>query len=90
MRCVGRIVGWRSRDTWWWNEEVMEAVSSKKEAHMAMSQNSTEENKRRYRSMKNKAVLKAMREMAEEALTELLNCPNGMFRLVNGLIPSSK
>ena len=60
--------------TWWWNEEVMGAVSRKKEAHKAMCQNSTEENKRRYESMKNKAkiaVSKATREKAEEALTEL-------------------
>ena len=50
---------------------------------MAMSQNSTEENKRRYKSMKNKAnkaVSKAMREKAEEVHNELQNCPNGMFR----------
>ena len=83
-------MGWRCRDTWWWNEEVTEAVSSMKEAHMAMSQSSTEENKRRYGSMKNKAVSKAMREMVEGALTELLNCPNGMFGLVNLLIPICK
>ena len=35
--------------------------------------------------MKNKAVSQAMREKAEEALTELQNCPKGMFRLVKGL-----
>ena len=40
--------------------------------------------------MKNKAATKAMREMAEEALTELQNCPNGMFRLVKGLKTDSK
>ena len=29
MRCVGKR-GWRSKgDTWWWNEEVKEAVSRK-------------------------------------------------------------
>ena len=45
--------GRRSKgDTWWWNEEVKEAVSIKKEAHKAKCQNSTEENKRRYKSMK--------------------------------------
>ena len=51
----------------------MEAVSRKKEALKAMCWNSTEENKRRYKSMKNKAkkaVSKAMREKAEEALIE--------------------
>ena len=44
---------------------MKEAVSRKKEAHKAMCQNSTEENKGRYESMKNKAnkaVSKAMRE----------------------------
>ena len=40
-------------DAWWWNEEVKEAVSRKKDAHKAMCWNSTEENKRRYESMKN-------------------------------------
>ena len=52
------------RDIWWWNEEAKEAVSWKKDAHNAMCQNSTEENKKRYKSMKNKAkkaVSKAMR-----------------------------
>ena len=37
-----------------------------------------------------KAVSKAMREKVVEALTELQNCPNGMFRLVIGLKTSSK
>ena len=53
---------------------MKEAVTRKKEAHKAMCQNSTEESKRRYKSMKNianKAASKAMREKAEEALTEL-------------------
>ena len=31
-----------------------------------------------------------MREKAEEALTELQDCPNGMFRLVKGLKTDSK
>ena len=78
-------------DTWWWNEE--EVVSGKKDAHKTICQNSAEENKRRYKSMKNKvnkAVSKAMREKAEEAHTELQNCPNWMFRLVKGLKTDSK
>ena len=69
----GKKRGRRSKgDTWWWNKEVKEAVSRKKEAHKAMCQNSSEENKRRYKSMKNKAkkaVFKAVREKADEALT---------------------
>ena len=78
-----------TRDAWWWNEEVKEAVSRKKEAHKAMCQNSIGD-KWRHKSMKNKAVSKAMREKTEEALTELQNCPNGMFRLVKGLETHSK
>ena len=42
--------------------------------------------------MKNKAikaVSKAMREQAEEVLTDLQNFPNGMFRLVIGLKTNS-
>ena len=47
MVCWKKI-GRRSKgDTWWWNEEVKEAVSRKKEAHMAMCWNSIEENNRR-------------------------------------------
>ena len=58
--------GRRSKgDTFWWNEEVKEGVSRKKDVHKAMCQSSTEETERRYESMKNmanKAVSKAMRE----------------------------
>ena len=62
----------------------MEAVLGKKEAHKAMFRNSSEENKRRYVSLNNKArkaVSKVMWEKAEEAITELHDCPYGMFRL---------
>ena len=38
----------------------------------------------------NKAVSKAMREKAEEVLTEIQNCPNRMFGLVKGLKTDSK
>ena len=69
---------------------MKEAVSGKTEVHKAMCQNSIEENKWRYKSMKNKAVSKAMREKAEVALTEIQNYPNGMFMLVKGLKTDSK
>ena len=47
-----------------WEEEGKEAVSRKKEAHKAMCQNSTEENRRRYMNMNKaqKSVSKAIRE----------------------------
>ena len=52
----GKKRGVRSNgDTWWWNEDVKETVLRKKDAHNVMCQNKTEENKRRHKSMKNKA-----------------------------------
>ena len=51
---------------------VKKAVS-RKDAHMVLCQNNAEENKRSYKSVKNrarKAVSKAMIEKAEELLTE--------------------
>ena len=45
----GKKRGRKSRgDTWWWNKVVKEVISRKKYVHKAMSQNSTEENNRRY------------------------------------------
>ena len=84
---------WRSKgDTWWWNEEVKEDISRKKDVHKTMCWNSTEKNKRVYK-VKNKAkkaASKALREKADEAHTELKGCPNVMFRLVQGLKTDSK
>ena len=59
IRCVGRRRGRSKGDTLWWNKGVKEAVSRKKEAHKAMCQNSTAENKRSHKSMKNKANSKS-------------------------------
>ena len=77
----GKKRGRSKGDTQWWNEEVKEAVSRKKDAHKSMCQNSIEENKR-YKNMTNKAkkaVSKAMRELDEKALTEVKNRPNWML-----------
>ena len=70
----GKMMGRRGNgDIWQWNEEVKEAVLRKKASHKPMLWSSTEDNNRRYDSMKNetkKAVSKAMRLKAEEVLTE--------------------
>ena len=48
--------GRRSKgDTWWWKEEVKEAVSIMKDAYKVMCRDNTEENMMRYKGMKNKA-----------------------------------
>ena len=40
----GEKGGGRSKgDTWWWNEDVKEAASGKKDAHKVMCQTSTED-----------------------------------------------
>ena len=62
-------------ETWWSNEE-MEAISRMKDAPRVMCRNSTEKNKNRYKSMNNKekkVAGKAMRDMAEDEVTELRN-----------------
>ena len=81
---MGRI---SKGDTWWWNEEVKEAASRKNGAHKMMCENSAEENKRKHKSMKNKAFSKTMRQNAEEVLAEL---QNWMLRLVKGQKTDSK
>ena len=50
----GKKRGRRNKgDTWWWNDEVKETVLRKKEAHRAMCQNRTGENKMMCKIMKN-------------------------------------
>ena len=83
MRWVGKRGGGEVKEIH--GGGMKETVSRKKEAHKTMCRNSTEENKMRHKSMKKKAVTKAMREKAEEAFTELQNCTNGMLRLAKGL-----
>ena len=59
-----------------WEEDVKDAASRRKDGHKTMCQNSTEENKRRYKSIKNESK-KAVREKAEEANAELKNSQMG-------------
>ena len=59
-----------------------------KDAHQTICRNSNEENKSWHKGMRNKVKkvdLKVMREKAEEALTELKDCPCGMIRQVRVL-----
>ena len=74
-------------DTWWWNEDVKEAIVGKKDAHKEMRKSGTEANKARYKNMKNRAkvLAKAMKEAAERELRGLSEHPNKVFKLVKSM-----
>ena len=63
-------------DAWWWNEEVRESISRMKGTHMVMCGNNCEENKNRYKSMKNnekKSATESLKVQAEVLLSDLRN-----------------
>ena len=69
-------------------QEVKLEISRKKEARNMKSINITEEDKNRYKNIKNKymtTILNAIRENVEDDLAELDNCPNRMFGLAKEL-----
>ena len=72
-------------DTWWWNEEVKEAIQLKKVAYK-MCKNRSEENKAKYMNIKNRTknvVSNSMRKEAEKKLTKLnKKKTNNIFTLV--------
>ena len=55
-----------------------------------MCQNSTEENKRLYESMTNKAKIAVSRALRVKAVETLKNCANGMFGIAKGFNIGSK
>ena len=90
----GKKKGRRDRgDTWWWNEEVKEAIADKKVAFKELCKNRTEENKVRYVRMRNRAkrvVAKAMKEEAVQELKELDKSPNEVFKFVKSMKKDGK
>ena len=72
-------------DTWQWNEEVREAIQQKKVAYKKMCKSRSQENKARYKNIKNrtkKVVANSMRKEDEKELTKLNKKPNSIFTLV--------
>ena len=90
----GKKKGRRDRgDTWWWNEDVKEAIARKKEASKEMCKCETETNKARSKNMKNRAkkvVSKAMKAAAKRELGELSKHPNRVFKLVKSMKKDGK
>ena len=70
---------------WWWSEEVKKAIQQKKAAYRKIYKNRSEENKAKYKNIKNrtnKVVANSMRREAEKELTKLNQKSNNIFTLV--------
>ena len=82
----GKTKGRRDQgNTWWWNEQVKEAIDRKKKAFKTWCKNRSAENKSNYRNARNrtkKVVAKAMKQAAEEEMKVLYNKPNDVFKFV--------
>ena len=55
--------------TWWWNEEVKEAMQQKQVAYKEMWKNQSEKNKAKYKNIKiqtKKVIANSMRREAEK------------------------
>ena len=73
------------KDTWWWNEKMKEEIQQKKVAYKKMCKNQSEENKAKYKNIKNrtkKVVANSMRKEAEKKLTKMNKKLNNNFTLV--------
>ena len=72
-------------NTWWWNEQVKNAIDRKKKAFKLWCTNRSAENKNKYTKARNetkKVIAKAMRQEAEEEMNVLCIKPNDVFKLV--------
>ena len=82
----GKTKGRRDQgNTWWWNEQVKEAIDRKKKAFKTWCKNRSAENKSNYRKARNrtrKVVAKAMKQAAEEEMKVLYNKSNDVFKFV--------
>ena len=72
-------------NTWWWNEQVRDAIDRKKEAFKLWCTNRSMESKNNYRKARNetkKVIAKAMKQEAEEEMNVLCTKPNDVFKFV--------
>ena len=89
MNCVERPKrgggGSDRGNTWWWNEQVKDAIDRKRKAFKLWCTNRSTENKNKYRKAKNKTkkvIAKALRQEAEEEMNVLCTKPNDVFKFV--------
>ena len=91
-KVCGKKKGRRDQgNTWWWNEDMKEAIARNKDAREEMCKSRTEVDKARYKNMKNRAkkvVSKAMEAVRE--LGELSEHPNKVFKLVKSIKKDGK
>ena len=75
-------------NTWWWNDNVKDAIARKKEAYKTWCNARSEENKEVYDSLKKKAkkvVARTMKIEAEKELNELGKTPNSIFKFLKSM-----
>ena len=80
--------GHRERETWWWNEEVQEAIRGRRKLSRGGRGEKTEENKRRYRekARHTKRAVAAAKARAWEEWSEELHTEEErrkMFKIAN-------
>ena len=72
-------------NTWWWNEQVRDAIDRKKKTCKLWCTNRSMESKNNYRKARNetkKVIAKAMKQEAEEEMSVLCIKPNDVFKFV--------
>ena len=72
-------------NTWWWNEQVKDAIDRKKKAIKLWCTNQSAENKNNYKKARNetkKVIAKAMKQETEEEMNVLCTKPNDVFKFV--------
>ena len=72
-------------NTWWWNEQVGDAIDRKNKAFKLWCTNRSMESKNKYRKARNetkKVIAKAVKQEAEEVMSVLCTKPNDVFKFV--------
>ena len=91
--CGKRVLRREGGNTWWWNAEVKEAITRKKEAYRALCKNRSENNLATYKALKNKAkkiVASAMKKEAEREIDNLSRNPNNIFKFLKRMRKDGK